>query len=214
LDRDQIAAAALAVVDAKGVSGFTIRAIAQVMGVTPMALYHHVKNKADLARLVVSAAIKERPLAPLTGVWRDDMLVVARWSRQEVMRHPALGALHRVYPVNTPEIIAVAERWLHLWQQSGLDLRSAVRAAAASRIAIAGYAAEASALRNQKPPGEDSAGPNAHVRMTFELEDPEATFDLAMRSLIDGLHFTLSKESGKRPRSRRGVKKRKRPSTS
>jgi AcrR family transcriptional regulator len=204
----------MAVIDSKGVSGFTIRAIAEVMGVTPMALYYHVKNKADLARLVVSASIRERPLAPLTGSWRDDMLAIARWSREAVRSHPALGALHRIYPVYTPEIVEMAERWLHLWQQSGLDLKSAVRAATASRIAIAGFAVEASAFRNLNPPVEDVVARDANVHLTFGSKDPEATFELAMCSLIDGLHFTLSKESGKRSRSRQGFKRRKRPPTS
>jgi AcrR family transcriptional regulator len=38
LNRDQIGAAAMTVVDAQGVPGFTIRAVADVLRVTPMAL--------------------------------------------------------------------------------------------------------------------------------------------------------------------------------
>ena len=42
----------LAVVDEKGLSGFTIRAVADALSASPMALYYYVKNKAELARLV------------------------------------------------------------------------------------------------------------------------------------------------------------------
>jgi AcrR family transcriptional regulator len=209
LNSERIADAALAVVDAKGVSGFTIRAVARVLGVTPMALYYYVKDKADLAKFVVSAAHREIPLAALTGVWRDDMLAMARWTRENVTNHPALGELHSIYPVYTPEIIEMAERWLQLWQQSGLDLKSAVRAATVSSVVIAGLAAQGSVSKKLKPPSEDLVARNANVRKTFRREDPAAMFDLAIRSLIDGLHANLSKGLGRRRRSRREVTRRK-----
>jgi AcrR family transcriptional regulator len=208
LDRKRIAAAALAVVDAHGVAGFTIRAVAKVLGVTPMALYYYVQNKAELATLVVSAASSERSPAPLTGNWRDDMLAIARWSRAGVTDHPALGELHRIYPVYTPEIVAMAERWLQLWRQSGLDLKSAVRAATASSVAIAGLAVQGSVFRQLRPPSEKLVARHANVRKTFGVDDPQALFDLAVRSLIDGLHATLKKDGRRHARARHRAKTR------
>lgn len=203
LDKERIAAAALAVVDSRGVPGFTIRAVAEVLGVTPMAIYYHVKNKAELVALVVSASHKERPLAPLTGAWRDDMLAMARWMRDGVIKHPALGELHRIYPVYTPEIIQLAERWLQLWQQSGLGLKLAVRAAATSSVAIAGVAVQAMVVQKLKPPDESLVSRDARVRRTFRMEDPEAIFDLAISAFIDGLHASLGRKRSRRSASRR-----------
>ena len=80
LDAARIAAAALAVADAQGAGGFTMRAVAEALGVTPMALYHHVEDKAALAALLVDAAIRQHPLPPPTGVWRDDLWTIARWT--------------------------------------------------------------------------------------------------------------------------------------
>ena len=67
LDINRIARAALGILDKEGVAGFTIRNVAADLNVTPMALYHHVRNKAELATLVVEYANKDLPRSPPTG---------------------------------------------------------------------------------------------------------------------------------------------------
>jgi AcrR family transcriptional regulator len=201
LNRDQIAAAALTVIDEKGLAGFTIRAVADALGASPMALYYHVKDKAELAELVVSAAIREIPPAPLTGVWRDDMLTMARWSRYYLTRHPAVGELHRVYPVITPEIVETAERWLKLWQLSGLDRKAAKRAADASSIAIASLVVYVSEFQKMGPPEcMSSAGKS---RAAFLSHDRDDLYELVFASMIDGLHASLGRHRRKRPRGQK-----------
>lgn len=48
--RDDILTAALALLDEGGGQGLTMRALASRQGVTPMSLYHHVKDRAGLLR--------------------------------------------------------------------------------------------------------------------------------------------------------------------
>lgn len=48
LTRDAIVERALAVADAEGLDSVTVRRLGQEFGVTPMALYWHVKNKEEL----------------------------------------------------------------------------------------------------------------------------------------------------------------------
>lgn len=48
LSRETVVDSALALVDAAGLDALTIRKLAQVRGVTPMALYWHFKNKEEL----------------------------------------------------------------------------------------------------------------------------------------------------------------------
>ena len=69
LDLDTIAAAGLAVADACGPKDFTMRAVADRLGVTSMALYHYVTDKRALVELVVDGVIRERPLPAPTGEW-------------------------------------------------------------------------------------------------------------------------------------------------
>jgi len=192
LNREQIAASALSVIDEKGLAGFTIRSVADALGVSPMAIYYHVKDKAELAGLVVSAAIREVAPAPPTGVWRDDMLEIARWSRDYVTRHPAVGELHRVYPVITPEIVKTAERWVGLWQHSGLDRKTAKRAAHVSSIAIASLVVYVSRFLQVGAPSRRPA--SSKSRAAFRSHDIEDLYELAFASIIDGLHANLGKQ--------------------
>lgn len=48
LARTEIARAALALVDADGIEQFTMRRVAEELGVTTMAVYHHFRNKAEV----------------------------------------------------------------------------------------------------------------------------------------------------------------------
>jgi hypothetical protein len=61
--------------------------------------------------------------------WQDDLLAVAQWSRTNMVSHPVVGHLRREFDVWTPSMLRVTERWLDLWQQSGLALNEAMLAA-------------------------------------------------------------------------------------
>ena len=56
ISRDQIAAAALAIADRDGLEAVSMRSVAARLGVGTMSLYNHVRNKADLERLLLDAA--------------------------------------------------------------------------------------------------------------------------------------------------------------
>ena len=60
LDPDKLAATALEIADAEGLDAVTIRRLAQLHDVTPMALYRHFSDKNDLL-----AAIGDRLLADI-----------------------------------------------------------------------------------------------------------------------------------------------------
>jgi AcrR family transcriptional regulator len=198
LDANRIAAAALAIADDRGVQGFSMRAVAETLGVTPMALYHHVKDKAALAALVVDSAIRERPLPAPTGEWQDDLLAMAKWSRANMVSHPVVGHLRREFDVWTPSMLSVTERWLDLWQQSGLATNEASRAAIASSMAITGLVHEEMLFNTLRKPNAVVLSKLPNIRELFATKpQPEAQFTLTVQSLIEGLHARLSKQSGK-----------------
>ena len=192
LDAARIAAAALAVADAQGAEGFTMRAVAEALGVTPMALYHHVEDKAALAALLVDAAIRQHPLPPPTGVWRDDLWTIARWTRDSRAAHPAVAQIRRAYRVWTGASLEMTERWLGHWRQSGLDPDKALVAATTSSLAIVGIVEEESVFRDLARPADGALAQLPSVRQMFEARhDRDAEFELLVRALIDGLHARL-----------------------
>ena len=192
LDPGRIAAAALAVADAEGAAGFTMRAVAQALGVTPMALYHHVQDKAALASLLVDAAIREHPLPPPTGDWRDDLWTIARWTRDSRAAHPAVAHIRRAYRVWTGASLEMTERWLGHWRESGLAPDRALAAATTSSLAIVGIVEEESVFRELARPGDDALAQLPGARQVFAARhDRDAEFELLVRALIDGLHARL-----------------------
>ena len=57
LSRERLQEAALALVDAHGLAGLSMRALASAVGTAPMTLYNHVSDRADLEVLVVDAVL-------------------------------------------------------------------------------------------------------------------------------------------------------------
>jgi AcrR family transcriptional regulator len=193
LDLDRIAEAALTVADERGAAGFTMRAVAEALGVTPMALYHHVADKAALVGLVVDRVVGAVPIPAPTGSWREDLWQFALWMREIAHSHPAVSELRQSHQVLTPNILPFTERWINVWQQSGLPLEQAMRAAATSSMVLVGLVEEELRWAQMKPPDPAHLAHLPSTRLSFERRpDQAADFELIVRALLDGLHARLS----------------------
>jgi AcrR family transcriptional regulator len=200
LTKTRIAEAALRVADEGGANGFTMRAVADSLGVTPMALYHHVKSKAALVGLVVDAVISGRPLPPPTGSWQDELWEMAVWMREVTLAHPAVARLRSEHKVWTASIFPMTERWISIWQQSGLELRSALLAASATSSTIIGFVEQELVLRSLQPPDPAMLASFPNARVAFGAKSEGAReFELVVRSVIEGVHARLSESSAAAP---------------
>ncbi len=200
LTRERIAQAALDVADELGAARFTMRAVADSLGVTPMALYHHVEDKAALVALLVDAVISERPLPPPTGSWHDDLWEMAWWMRESTLTHPAVARLRRDHRVWTTSVFPMTERWLSLWQQSGLEFTDALLAASASSTAIIGFVEAELHLEDMEIPNDSQLASFPNARLAFHLERDGATeFELVVRSVIEGVHTQLTGNNAATP---------------
>ena len=87
-------AASLALADEQGLSAVTMQAVADRLGVTPMALYRHVANKADLLDGVVEQILWEVPLPDPAQPWPDRLGALARGTpRRRAAPPPGLPPL-------------------------------------------------------------------------------------------------------------------------
>jgi len=171
-----------------------MRAVANGHGVTPMALYYHVADKAALVALVLEAAISERPLPQTTGDWQDDLWELCRWVRDSARAHSEVSKL-RTHHVWTPKMLRVAERWVGIWQQSGLPLDQAVEAAAVTSLAIYGYVDGEAKTQEIEWPGDEMLAWLPNARLLYRSRyDPDVAFELVVRALITGLHEQLAPE--------------------
>src|SRR3982750_4803148 len=122
LSRDAIVERALELADAETLDAVTIRRLGQEFGVTPMALYWHVKNKEELLD-----AMGDRLFAGLRfeadGSWDERLAVVVRELVERLRRHPGSRELAYRRILGCPEGLAVTEYTLRLLRKAGFPRR-------------------------------------------------------------------------------------------
>ena len=124
LSKSAIVDRALDLADDHGLDGVTIRRIAQEFGVTPMALYWHVKNKDELLdamgdRLFETVEYESDPAAG----WDAQLAAVVRGLVEAFRRHPVCVdlAYRRVFACD--EGRQLSEYTLGLLRRAGFDRR-------------------------------------------------------------------------------------------
>jgi AcrR family transcriptional regulator len=94
LSRERVLRAAIAHADAGGLEALTMRTLAEVLEVAPMALYRHVANKDDLIDGMVDAVFTEIGVPSGGGDWRTAMRRRAIAVNEALSRHPwAVGLM-------------------------------------------------------------------------------------------------------------------------
>lgn len=102
ITRDEIVRAARAIGEKDGVSGVTIRAVADAMGASPMALYNHVATKDELLDAVLDDVMGDLAFAVTPGEsWQEELVRFAltladhldanRWAVLPLMSRPDPG---------------------------------------------------------------------------------------------------------------------------
>lgn len=105
--RAEILDAAIALADAEGLAAVTMRAVAQRVGVTAMALYGYFPDKDSLLDAMADRVIGDYvpgfpgPLSALPG-WRDRLLAWAGLLRQGAREHPGMVQYLFTKPAETP----------------------------------------------------------------------------------------------------------------
>src|SRR2546425_1130228 len=73
LSRERVLRAAIAHADAGGLEELSMRKLAEVLGVAPMALYRHVANRDDLVDGMIDVVFSEIDLPSSGADWRTAM---------------------------------------------------------------------------------------------------------------------------------------------
>jgi TetR/AcrR family transcriptional regulator, tetracycline repressor protein len=146
-----IVARALAIVDAEGVDGLTIRRLAQDFAVSPMALYWHFKDKAQLLDGIADRVLEEvdlrREASDEAVSWLTELRGVLEALVAAVRPHPAVATLLPSRVLTSEPGLLLAERTLALLARGGF---------AADRAAELGtYLIEAVVALVSAEPGRD-----------------------------------------------------------
>jgi AcrR family transcriptional regulator len=113
IDRDAIVRAARRIVERDGIDAVTMRRVADDLGVVPMAIYRHVRDKNELFVYLLDAAYRElrpprlprSPRARLAKLWAflHDGLARYPWVVQAIVRSDILA------PSVLPQMEAILE---------------------------------------------------------------------------------------------------------
>ena len=144
LDRDQIVGAALRVVDTDGSDSLSLRRLAGDLEVSPMSLYWHVRDKAQLLDLVGEAVLESIELPGRTGNWQDDLRAVHRSMRVALERHPNTADLMIGRARYGSAGLGLFEAILGILLDAGFTAEAAFAAYDSLYLFTLGYAATAS----------------------------------------------------------------------
>ncbi|MFI5732367.1 TetR/AcrR family transcriptional regulator [Kribbella sp. NPDC051587] len=126
LDPQKIVDSALVLADEEGTAAVTLRRLAQLHGVTPMALYRHFKDKDDLLaalgdRLIANVALPE----PTDEPWDKQLHTVLTAFVTALRLHPRLADLTLLRMLVSDEGLQISERLLEILTEGGFDVDDA-----------------------------------------------------------------------------------------
>jgi AcrR family transcriptional regulator len=200
--RRQILEAALATADEQGLAGVTMRAVAQRVGVSAMALYPHVASKEALLDGMVDVLLAELlPLLdslPADADWWTRIVTLARGFRKLAADHPSAFSLLLSRPSVTPEALRATDVLYQAILDAGVPDADVPRVERLISTFVIGFAASEvngrfsrghlnpRARRAQLAPTEAPA----HYRLAEHLDRP-ADWDAEFEADLDNLRTLI-----------------------
>jgi AcrR family transcriptional regulator len=204
---DEIAAAALEIVDTAGLSGLSMRSLAAALGTGPMTVYNYVADKEGLEELVVAAVVAEVRLPDPTDDWQHDAYAIADAMWRGIRAHPAAIALVLTRRTLSATGFAAADALIATLGRAGLSDRDRLAAFHAVLGFVVGAAQ--SELAGPLTRGRDAADAADRIRSLADATYPniEELSKVAMQTTVDedfdrGLRMLIDGIATRRPRNR------------
>ena len=152
--------AAVALADEAGLEAFSMRGLAQELGVVPMALYKHVANKEELLDGMVDVVFSEIELPSEDLDWRSAMRTRAISTHEALKRHGwAIGIMESRHP--GPANLRNHNAVMGCLRNAGFSFETAIHAYSVQDAYIYGFALQEKDLAFETP---ESAGEAAQRR--------------------------------------------------
>jgi len=160
LSSARVLQAAVALADEAGLEAFSMRGLAQELGVVPMALYKHVANKEELLDGMVDIVFSEIELPSGDLDWRSTMRRRAISTREALKRHRwAIGMMESRHP--GPANLRNHDAVMGCLRKAGFSFKMAIHAYSVQDAYIYGFALQERDTGFETP---DSAGEAARRR--------------------------------------------------
>jgi AcrR family transcriptional regulator len=199
--RNEIAAAALAIVDESGPGALSMRALATALGTGPMTVYNYVADKEGLEELVVAAVVDDVPVPAPGPDWRHDVHAIATAMWRGVRAHPAAIPLVLTRRMSSSTGFAIADALVGALGRAGLtdEHRLSAFHAVLGFVAGAAQAELAGPLAHGRSTGAGHAAARIgavagerfpHIEALSKIAmktSAEDDFDGGLRMLLDGI---------------------------
>ncbi|MEV0524385.1 TetR family transcriptional regulator [Streptomyces sp. NPDC050439] len=197
LDREQVLAAAAALVKQHGPGALTMRKLAAELGTAVTSIYWHVGNRESLLDALVERTLADLGAIHPTGRTPDRRIVsVARALRRRLRDHPHLIAMVHERGLTERMFLPAQQALVHEVHAAGLRGARAADAVRAVQVHVVGHLlVERNRERApvQRPGEEELWGAQtaeqdpALARALARPADHEALFTLSVRALVSGL---------------------------
>lgn len=128
LSAEQIVREAIALLDAAGIDGLSMRRLGNRLGTTGAAIYWHVKGRHDLVLLAADAVWREIELPhPGASGWRPIVMTMAADMHSMFVQHPWLMAAMAVHGPHGPGRARYEEHLVAVCEGGGLTRQDAER---------------------------------------------------------------------------------------
>ena len=142
--------AAVALADEDGLEAFSMRRLAQELGVVPMALYKHVANKDELLDGMVDIVFAEIESPAIGADWRSEMRRRAISAREALKRHGwAIGLMETRQP--GPANLRNHNAVMGCLREAGFSFEEAIHAYSVQDAYIYGFALQEKTLGFETP---------------------------------------------------------------
>ena len=128
LGRDEIARAALGMLDEEGIDALSMRRLADRLGVGTMTLYGYFRSKEELLDAAVSAAAEDFDFTMPAGGFREKLRAHQLAARRLLALHPAIAHLRARQPVVQPAMFRISEGAIQILLDAGFPPDEAARA--------------------------------------------------------------------------------------
>src|SRR6266568_2084894 len=126
LSKAAVVARAIALADAEGLDALTIRRLAQELGVTPMALYWHFRNKEELLTGLADQFWSEIDTdVDEAAPWPAQLRAMLESLVQVLRTHPSASQLLIAGEKQSPAALEATEVTLEVLRRGGFDPRHA-----------------------------------------------------------------------------------------
>jgi AcrR family transcriptional regulator len=118
---------ALEVADREGLDAVSFRRLAEHFDVTPMALYHHVKDKAHLIAEMSEVFLSEVEVPPRSRDWAGELRTLLLSYLAARAHHPSGPELVQIAPYDSPHAKRLFGAMLDILTRAGFNAADASR---------------------------------------------------------------------------------------